>query len=151
MYVDFIVKLINEYCLFFTTSSLLPSLSRISSSSPETKLSVSARTPSRIMYFLSRRFHPSPSCSRARTLGPAPMHRGIAYARSGYATRAYGTSLFALQIRDVLETRWTSAFSFSLSLSFFPSFFLPFLFFSSFFFFFLLPRFIGHLIKHWNC
>lgn len=135
MYVDFIVKLINEYCLFFTTSSLLPSLSRISSSSPETKLSVSARTPSRIMYFLSRRFHPSPSCSRARTLGPAPMHRGIAYARSGYATRAYGTSLFALQIRDVLETRWTSAFSFSLSLS------LSFLLSSSLFFSSLLSSF----------
>lgn len=137
MYIDFIVKLINEYCLFFTTSSLLPSLSRISSSSPETKLSVSARTPSRIMYFLSRRFHPSPSCSRARTLGPAPMHRGIAYARSGYATRAYGTSLFALQIRDVLETRWTSAFSFSLSLS------LSFLLSSSLFFSSLLSSFFS--------
>lgn len=63
----------------------------------------------------------SPSCSRTRTLGPAPMHREIAYERSENATRAYGTSLFALQIRHLLETQAT------LNEAFF--------------------RFIGHLIK----
>lgn len=101
MYADFVVKINQRILPILHYTSLLRS-SRISNSSPETKLSVSARTPSRIMYFLSRRFHVTLvfPCSHAQARADAPRN-----CIRDYATRAYGTSLFALQIRDVLETR----------------------------------------------
>lgn len=113
-------------------SSLLRFSLRISSSSPETKLSVSARTPSRIMYFLSRRFHVTLvfPCSHARA-------RADASRNCICEKRLCNTGIRNKPIcftnprctRDTLNEAFSSFF-----------FFL-------FFFLFFPPRFIGHLIK----
>lgn len=128
MYVDFIVKLINEYCLFFTTV-LSYVLSRISSSSPETKLSVSARTPSRIMYFLSRRFHVTLvfPCSHARARADAS--RNCICEKRLCNTGIRNKPICFTNPRCTRDTL-NEAFSFL----FFLFFFFP-------------PRFISHLIK----
>lgn len=75
-----------------TVHAKICSSARLSSSFPETESSVSA--PRRELCISFPAGFTSPSCSRARTLGPAPMQRRIAYMREvsmqrGHTEQAY--------------------------------------------------------------